>query len=389
MDKQPLLTVRWLNAIEEVDKEQWDKLALPLATPLLEWQWLHNLEASGSVSPRYGWQPHHLTLWNGHDLVGAAPLYLKRHSGGEFVFDHWWAQLATEQGLTYYPKLVGMSPVTPSVGYQFLCVPGDQQPLVVQNMLSAIDQFCQSCHVTGCHLHFINVPWFAEFPAHGFVAWKHQSYLWENPGFECFDDYLKTFTSSRRRNILRERKTMQKLGIEFHTYTGNTISPDKAALMYHFYLKTNERYGHWAARFLNRSFFEHIFQNYRHRLLIIEATTDTSAPPIAMSMLLVKNGHMIGRYWGCEEPVKDLHFNMCFYAPIQWAILNNIQTFDPGAGSPHKIARGFSAVSNSSLHKFYDQPFQTLFQHIVKEVNSIEESNIKDLNQQLPFAKKN
>jgi predicted N-acyltransferase len=388
MNMQPLLTIRWLNAIEEVDQKQWDELALPLATPLLEWRWLYNLEASGSVSPRYGWQPHHLTLWNGEKLVGAAPLYLKSHSGGEFVFDHWWAQLATEHGINYYPKLVGMSPVTPSVGYQFLCAAGFNQEMLVHSMLSAIDKFCRMRQLSGCHLHFINDPWFSTFPTPGYIAWEHQSYLWKNMGFRCFDDYLKTFKSSQRRNILRERKTMTTLGIEIRTFTGDSISPDMAPLMYRYYLNTNERYGHWAARFLNGAFFERIFQDFRHRLLIIAAYRDNSSVPIAMSMLLVKDDHLIGRYWGCEAPVKDLHFNMCYYAPIHWAIENKIQTFDPGAGSPHKIARGFAAVSNTSLHRFYDQRFKIIFEQIIEEVNNIEKSNIDSLNLHLPFAKK-
>ena len=110
---------------------------------------------------------------------------------------------------------------------------------------------------------------------------------------------------------------------------------------------------------------------------------------MAMSMLLVKDGHMIGRYWGCAEPVKDLHFNMCFYAPIQWAIDNSIRTFDPGAGSPHKIYRGFEAVSNTSLHRFYDPRLKALFEHFIDRVNSMEESGIDALNRQLPFSKKN
>jgi predicted N-acyltransferase len=384
-----LWEVRWLKSIKEVDREQWDRLALPLSTPLLEWQWLHHLEASGSISPRYGWQPHHLTLWNKRELVGAAPFYLKSHSGGEFIFDHWWVQLARERGIDYYPKLVGMSPATPSVGYRFLYAENINHQHMQESMLKAIDLFCQQHELSGCHLHFVDVPWFAaHIPAHGFIPWRHQSYLWKNKGFESFDDYLKTFKSSQRKNILRERRTMEKLGITLQISTGDSISPDMAPLMYRYYLNTNQRYGRWAARFLNGAFFERIFRNYRHRLVIVAAYSQQSTVPIALSMLLIKDQQLIGRYWGCEEPVKDLHFNMCFYAPIQWAIENNIRTFDPGAGSPHKIARGFAAVSNTSLHKFYDQQFNTLFKQIIEKVNSIEESNIESLNLQLPFAKK-
>ena len=370
-----------------MDREQWDKLALPLPTPLLEWQWLHHLEASGSISPRFGWQPHHLTLWSGRELIGAAPLYLKTHSDGEFIFDHWWAQLATEYGVDYYPKMVGMSPATPSVGYRFLMAEGIDQSGLMRSMLLAIDQFCQYKQLSCCHFNFVDVPWFAGLPSRGFIGWRHQSYLWKNSNFGCFEEYLQTFKSSQRHNIRRERQRMDKQGIDIRTFTGNDITTDMAALMYRYYLNTNERYGPWAARYLNSDFFQRIFQDYRHRLLIIAAFRGPSSVPIALSMLLVKDRHLIGRYWGCEAPVKDLHFNMCFYAPIQWAIENGIQTFDPGAGSPHKIFRGFEAVSNTSLHRFYDLRLKIIFEQLIDRVNSMEESAIDALNRQLPFVK--
>jgi len=382
-------TVRWLDSIDEADPEQWDKLALPLPTPLMEWQWLYDLEASGSISPRYGWKPHHLTIWDKERLVGTAPLYVKTHSDGEFIFDYMWAQLAAEFGVSYYPKLVGMSPATPSVGYRFLMSEEIDRTDMMRTMLAAIDTFCRTEQLSCCHLNFIDEPWFADSPVHEFIGWRHQSYLWNNQGFGGFEDYLKTFKSTQRHNIRRERRSMERQGIEIKTFTGDTIATDMAGLMYRYYLKTNQRYGPWAARFLNGDFFKRIFQNFRHRLLIVAAFTGSSAVPIAMSMLLVKNRHLIGRYWGCEVPIKDLHFNMCFYAPIQWAIDNGIQTFDPGAGSPHKIYRGFEAVANTSLHRFYDPRLKVLFEKFIDQVNDMEITNIDALNRQLPFAKEN
>ena len=331
MKSTPSSTIRWLHSIAEVDPEQWDKLALPLPTPLLEWQWLHHLEASGSISPRFGWRPRHLTVWDGQELIGAAVLYLKTHSDGEFIFDHWWAQLAAEYGASYYPKMVGMSPATPSVGYRFLMAEGIDQPDLMRRMLSAIDQFCQQERLSCCHLNFVDLPWFARMQPQGFIGWRHQSYLWKNFDFRCFEDYLQLFNSNQRHNIRRERRRMEKYGIEIRAFIGDDIATDLAALMYRYYLNTNASYGLWAARFLNGEFFQRIFQDYRHRLLIFAAYAGSAPVPIALSMLLVKDSHLIGRYWGCASPVKDLHFNMCFYAPIEWAIANGIRTFDPGA----------------------------------------------------------
>ena len=381
-----IFSARWLSTIDQVDQKQWDRLALPVDTPLMEWQWLRNLEASGSISPQYGWHPRHLTLWDGQDLVAAAPLYIKTNSEGEFIFDHWWAKLAADYGIDYYPKLVGMCPATPSVGYRFLTTPGLDQAALMSSMLASIDQYCEEAHLSCCHLNFVDQPWFSTWGDHGFTGWQHQSYLWRNQNYHCFDDYLQRFKSSQRRNIRRERSRMQTSGIHIETIHGDAIRTDMAGLMYRFYLNTNAQYGPWAARYLNGDFFDRIFRDYRHRLLIVSARKSPSTDPIALSMLLVKGQHLIGRYWGCEAPIKDLHFNMCFYAPIQWAIENGIQTFDPGAGSPHKIYRGFEAVANTSLHRFYNQRLKFLFRTLIDDVNRLEQSNIDALNSRLPFA---
>jgi uncharacterized protein len=380
--------IRWLNGMAQVDQEQWDRLALPLESPLMEWQWLHELEASGSISTDHGWHPSHLTLWDNQQLIAAAPLYMKTHSDGEFVFDHWWAQLAEEYGIRYYPKMVGMSPATPSVGYRFLMAEEVDHRKVLERMLSAIDNYCIDRNMSCCHLNFVDLPWFSQWAENGFTGWQHQSYLWENRNFRTFEDYLNTFKSSQKRNICRERRRMETYGIDIKAHTGDEIPAAMADIMFHYYLKTNAQYGPWAARYLNGDFFNRIFRTYRHRMLIIAAYKTPSTVPIALSMLLVKNRHLIGRYWGCEQPIKDLHFNMCFYAPIQWAIENNIQTFDPGAGSTHKIYRGFKAVANTSLHRFYQPRLKILFQQLIHDVNRMEASNIDALNRKLPFAKK-
>lgn len=382
-------TVRWHQSIADVDQDKWDRLAIPIESPLLEWQWLHQLEASGSIAPQHGWQPNHLTLWDRQHLVAAAPLYIKTHSEGEFVFDHWWAKLATDFGIAYYPKLVGMSPATPAVGYRFLLNRQADPSQLTKTMLNAIDHRCKEIGLTACQFNFVDPRWQATLPSNRLLAWHHQSYLWHNPGWTTFEDYLAPFKSSQRRNIRRECARMQKQGIELRAHTGDQIDPTLADLMYRYYLNTNAQFGPWAARYLNAGFFDAIFQHYRHRLLLIGAYHGANGvKPLALSLLLIKDRHLIGRYWGTDAPIKDLHFNMCFYAPIQWAIANNIQSFDPGAGSHHKIQRGFRAVPNTSLHRFYDPRLKALFGHLIQEVNQMEKSQIDTLNTQLPFAQR-
>lgn len=384
------MDIHWHNSIDQIDAVQWDRLATPLETPLLEWQWLHFLEDSGSVAPANGWHPCHLTLWDGGRLQAAAPLYIKTHSEGEFVFDHWWAKLSDDYGVRYYPKLVAMSPLTPAVGYRFLMDDTLKPSAIIPKMMAAIDHLCRSMELSCFQINFVDPDWYARaFPPDLLMSWHHQSFLWKNPGLIDFAGYLKPFKSSQRRNIRREIRQMDRQGIEIRPLTGSQISPDMAALMFRYYLKTNAQYGPWAARYLNADFFEKIFKHLRHRLLLMAAYhIADGTTPIALSMLLRKGNHLIGRYWGSAEQIKDLHFNMCFYAPIRWAIANGIQTIDPGAGSPHKIYRGFEAVANTSLHRFYDPRLKVIFRRLIDEVNQMEHSNIRALNAQLPFAQK-
>jgi predicted N-acyltransferase len=379
--------LKWAGSIADIDPSQWDRLALPLETPILEWSWLHALEASGSISPANGWYPSHLTLRQAGRLVAAAPLYLKTHSAGEFVFDHFWARLAGGLNVKYYPKLVGMSPATPAVGYRFLISEDIDHRMAMLTLLGAIDAKCSQMGLSACQFNFVDPQWAEEIQEFGYLAWQHQSYLWSNPGLASFDDYLKPFRSIQRRNIRRERRRMATQGISIQCLTGEQIQPEWAGLMYQCYLNTNAQYGPWAARFVNGDFFKRIFDAYRHRLLIVAAYQNSADIPIGLSMLVFKNSRLLGRYWGSTRHVKDLHFNLCFYAPIQWAIRNGIGQFDPGAGSEHKLNRGFEAVENKSLHRFHDPRLKALFEHFIGGINTLEQANIDTLNQRLPYAR--
>lgn len=381
-------TIQWKTAVADIDALQWNRLAREMDTPLLEWEWLHALEASGSICPDTGWYPRHLTLWQGADLVAAAPLYLKTHSEGEFVFDHWWARLAEKVGLAYYPKLIGMSPATPASGYCFLVAEGANRREVARTLTAAIDRFCLENGVHSSHFHFVDQGWVDHLRQCGYTLWNHQAYRWDNAGLDDFEDYLQAFKSNQRRNIRRERARMQSLGIEIRPLRGDAISADLADSMYDCYLNTNAQYGLWAARFLNKNFFQRIFSDFRHRLLVFEAhETARGSMPLALSMLLVKNRQLIGRYWGSRKPVQDLHFNLCFYEPIAWAIANGISWFDPGVGSPHKLQRGIRAVASPSLHRFYNDQMRTLFHHFIPEVNALIQREIDALNRRLPLAR--
>ncbi len=378
-------TARWIGRLAEISARQWDALAMPLATPALEWAWLQNMETSGSTGPKTGWVPNHLTLWRDDVLVAAAPLYLKGHSYGEFVFDHQWAELAQRLGVDYYPKLLGMSPFTPAEGYRFLIAPTEDKTAVTQLLVNVIDDFCLKNKISGCNFLYVDPQWQVQMEALGFHKWLHHSYVWQNRDFSSFDDYLAQFNANQRRNIKRERKSVAKAGIHFEVHTGETLTPEMCLKVYDFYSDTCDKFGWWGSKYLKRKFFEQLYPDWCHRVVIFAAYTETSPDPVGMSFCLTKGDRLYGRYWGSFEEYNNLHFNACYYEPIEWAIANGIQIFDPGAGGRHKKRRGFPATPNYSLHRFYAPKLNQILADYIEQINQAEQFQIDEINDNLPI----
>ena len=383
---KPQLSVKWINQIQEIPKQQWDALAEPLRTPFLEWDWLQDMEASGSAAGRAGWLPNHLTVWRGRELIAGAPLYLKGHSYGEFTFDHQWADLAYRLGIEYYPKMLGMSPFTPAMGYRFLIAPGEDEDELTGLMVEAIDKFCDRHSISGCNFLYVEPEWRSVMERHGFTSWLHHSYVWQNKGFQTFDDYLAAFNANQRRNIKRERKAIAKADLYIKTHSGEDIPHRLFAKMYHFYSDHCDKFGWWGSKYLTKEFFELLHRNYRHRVLFVAAYNEgDDRHPVAMSFCLHKGDRLYGRYWGCDYEIDCLHFNACYYSPIEWAIERGIKTFDPGAGGRHKKRRGFPATAHHSLHRFYHPRFGQILRSYIGETNAVEARQIEAINNDLPW----
>jgi len=379
----------WTENIADIDQTAWDELAVPMATPVLEWQWWREWETSGSATAKTGWLPHHLTVWSQHNLVAAAPLYIKGHSAGEFVFDHAWAEVANRFEIPYYPKLVGMSPFTPMVGYRFLIAPDYDEEQITGLMVNAIEQFCRRHRICSCNFLFVDPHWRQRLTNYGFIGWLHQSFSWKNLGYQSFDDYLTAFNSNQRHNIKRERRSLAKQGVTMKIFQGDEIPAAFFSEIYSFYERTNDKFGPWGCKYLKDSFFRGLAESYRHRLVFV-AAFDKENPdsPQGLSLLVTKGDQLFGRYWGCSKEINNLHFNACYYSPIEWAIANGIKRFDPGMGGYHKIRRGFTAVDNYSLHRFFDQRLDQIMNAHIEEINRLEQEHIDELNAALPFARK-
>ncbi|MDZ7760604.1 MAG: GNAT family N-acetyltransferase [Desulfovermiculus sp.] len=371
----------WQNSIQAIRKDDWDALALELPTPFLSWDWLRLLEESGSASPATGWHSQHLAVYSSGRLVAAAPLFIKTHSDGEFVFDQFWAQLAARMHVAYFPKLVGMSPFTPIGAYRFLMDPGGDHSQLTHLILREIEAFCRANRISGCHFQFLDPKWGGELADGGFATWVHPGFAWENQGYESFDDFLACLKSNRRKNIKKERRSLAQQGIRVEAYSGDWIRERHLVWMYRFYEHTNYRYFPWSCKYLTRDFFLGLTHELKSHLLLLAAFRRDEERPVGMSMLVFKGRQLLGRYWGGEEGISFLHFNLCYYEPINWAIQHKMLRFDPGMGGEHKLYRGFQLVPNYSVHKVYDPGFQHVLNISLQEHNVLQQRRMQELNQ--------
>lgn len=389
MSELPRQTISWKDSITDINKQDWNYLALPMSNPFLEWDWLRLTEESGSACLRTGWMPKHLTIWDKGQLVAAAPLYIKAHSAGEFIFDNIWSEAACKLQAPYYPKMLGMAPFTPAGHYRFLIAPGKDEDYLTTLLVQGIEIFCRTRGIAGCHLHFVSPSWKKLMQEYDFKSWTHQGFGWVNQNFKNFDDFLSIFSANQRRNIKREKKAMQKQGIVFHFLEKDQITPELLETMYQLYLQTNAKYAPWNCLFLNRDFFQGLVSGFADRLLFLTASYEHAPDNIlAMAMFVHKDKQLFGRYWGSFSSIDFLHFNVCYYKPVEWAIQHGITYFDPGIGAEHKLRRGFAARPFYSLHKFYHPDLQNLMSNYIEAINLLEQNQIQGLNLQAPFVSK-
>ncbi len=383
-------TFTWEPAITGINKDRWDALAQPLQTPFLEWEWLRLMESSGSIAAATGWYPAHLAVWVGDTLVAAAPLYRKLHSEGEFTDDTVWAELSYRLGIAYFPKLVGMSPVTPIQGYRFLMHPGEDAVALTGRMLDEIENYCRENGISGYHFLYADTRWAGSLPGNRGNAWQHPVFTWQNRGYQGFPDYLARFNANQRRNIIRERRQAVRDRITFRHLTGDQITPVLMDTMYQYYVGTNEKFGIWGCRYLNHTFFHKLPDRFRDRLMLLGAfREDGDDHPVALGLFVYKNDRLYGRYWGCRDELDALHFNTCYYSPIEWAIDRGIREFDPGIGGGHKIRRGFEVVAGCSWHSFLSPELATIMRMNMGAINRQVQAHIAQINQQIPFARAN
>ncbi len=339
-----------LSGVREVPRDTWNGL-VGEASPFLEWDWLASLEEAECVGAAEGWAPRPLVMRDEGEVVAACPLYLKGHSEGEFVFDWGWADAASRAGIDYYPKMLVGVPFTPVTGARFLIAADQDREERTHQMASALLQVCESNELSSVHINFCLDEERKPLERLGYLPRLGFQYHWHNHDFESFDDYLTSLRSKRRNQVRRERRELDVQDVEIRRQVGDEIPDDLFAQMFQIYLATIQ-HNPWGRQYLNAKLFELLRERFRHRLCFITAHRDGEL--LAGTVNVQKGDALYGRYWGCFEELRHLHFNVCYYAGIEHCIEHGLARFEPGAGGPYKQLRGFDAQPTWSFHHLRD-----------------------------------
>jgi len=342
--------VRVNRRIADIGKAAWEACAAPSGNPFVAYDFLEVLEQSGCAVERTGWGPQHLAIEDEAGEVGAVmPLYLKSHSQGEYIFDHSWADAYERAGGRYYPKLLSAAPFTPATGPRLLVRPDVPVQAGNEMLLGGALTLCQQMGVSSVHINFPPQAEWDWLGAQGLAQRQGQQYHWFNRGYGTFDDFLADLSSGRRKTIRRERRDAQA-GLEILQLTGADLTEDAWDAFYGFYMDTGSR--KWGQPYLNRLFFSLLGERMADRVLLIMARRDGRW--IAGALNLIGNEALYGRNWGCVEDVPFLHFELCYYQAIEWAIGRGLARVEAGAQGQHKIARGYLPTPVYSAHFIAD-----------------------------------
>jgi predicted N-acyltransferase len=375
-----------VNNIADLQAEQWDQM-VDDNYPFVKHAFLEALEKHNCVGAKYGWIPTHIALFDAGRLVAALPAYEKHNNYGEFVFDQAWERAWNQIGLPYYPKLVCSSPYTPVMGQRLLIHPEYRNDNQLQaELFATYCSLCEQKNYSGAHVLFANQEQQAWLKAqqHTDNQLYHRldcQFHWQNHNYQHFDDFLNNLKSKKRKNINRERNSIVESGICFRVLDGHQATEQDWRDFDYFYQKTF--IDKWSTPTLNYDFFIDI--GYKMADSIVLVLADLEGKTIAGALMFKSDSHLYGRHWGCRQEIKNLHFETCFYQGIEYAIKNGLQTFEPGAGGEHKIARGFSPTLIESFHWLPVNPFGDNLDRFILEEEAIIQNYKQDCLNHSPF----
>lgn len=336
------------ESLAGIDAARWDALTGD-DDPFVEHAFLRALETSESVGVEAGWQPLHVTLWRDATMVGALPLYAKDHSWGEFIFDFAWAHAAERAGISYYPKLVSMAPFTPATGTRLLVLPGEDTEAVSSALIAGAQHVADELDASSLHLLFLTASERASATAAGLRPRLGYQFHWHAEGDASFDDFLARFRADKRKQVKKERRRVAESGLGVEVKEGPELSDADWAALARFYREGVCRHGSYP--YLTPAFFDALRATFAHRVVAFLAYEDRT--PVAASLCFEKGAHLYGRYWGTRDASHEqgfLHFELCYYRPIERAIERGLRRFEAGAQGLHKMKRGMLPSEVHSAH---------------------------------------
>jgi predicted N-acyltransferase len=373
------------ESLSEIPAAEWDAVSAPEQAegrpldPFTTHRFLSTLDLSGSTGKGTGWQARPLVLREGGKLVAATPLYVKSNSQGEYIFDHGWADALERAGGRYYPKLQIAVPFTPATGRRFLGADEHRDTLWQAAIGIAAQNRLSSLHATFCTGDEAEALAGVEGTLHRVT----QQFHWQNRGYGSFNDFLSDLSSRKRKMIRKERETARASSLAIRALTGDQIEPAHWDAFWAFYQDTGSR--KWGHPYLTRDAFTRLHQTMRNDILLVLAFD--GARPVAGALNFIGRDTLYGRYWGCVEDYPCLHFELCYYQAIDWAITHDLQRVEAGAQGEHKLARGYLPVETHSLHWIAEPSFRKAVDRYLQAERRAVDEEIEVLTAYGPFRK--
>lgn len=375
------LTATIAGAASEVDAAVWNELVAatdPHGNPFLDHAFFRAVEDSGSATRRTGWTPRHLVLRDGDRVVGLLPMYEKAHSQGEYVFDHGWANAFEQAGGNYYPKLQVSVPFTPVTAPKLLT--GTDDVALKQALLTAAATYAEQRGISSVHATFVPETEALMAAKADWLLRTDTQYHWHNAGFGSFDDYLETMSSRHRKVTRRERRDALE-GLEVKWLTGSDLTESTWDAFFEFYQDTGSR--KWGRPYLNRRFFSLLGEAMADRVVLMFAYDGVEA--IAGTLNLLGKDALYGRYWGATRQVPFLHFELCYYQAIDFAIAHKLKTVEAGAQGEHKLARGYEPSTTRSVHWIGHAGLRDAIERFLRQERAAVLREQEQLNAYMPF----
>jgi len=373
--------------IADIPAEAWDACANPdpaTYNPFLAHAFLKALEDAGTVGGRTGWTPRHLVLKLGDDIAGCAPCYLKAHSQGEYVFDHSWAEAFMQAGGNYYPKLQIAVPFTPVPGRRLLIRPGPAAETHERMLAAGAAEIAERNHISGVHITFLSEGEWCRLGTRGFLQRTDQQFHWSNAGYGTFDDYLASLASRKRKAMRKEREQALEAGLTVAWLRGSEITESDWDVFFAFYTETGSR--KWGRPYLNRKFFSLLgASGVGEDCLLMLAKRGNRA--IAGSLHMIGGDCLFGRYWGAVEHHPFLHFELCYYQAIDYAIQHKIARVEAGAQGEHKLARGYLPTKTYSAHYIVNPGLRRAIGDYLARERKYVDAAAEELAEYAPFRK--